>query len=285
MLKKITLYSLLIFAGITTVSFAQTLDGTPYTPGVDADVDMYMNTWKNSEPVITHGTLEERAILTKGDPLNPPSKGAVLKYITIFTHGTLPVNTSTKPTTLKNEQEIFYVLSGKGTIKAGRKNADLFSGICVFMPANKNFTITNSGDEPLTMYIIKEPTPEGFKPVKDMVVKDENKLPISSTNGHWTHIVKSVLTKDDGLAVMYTVLTVGHDSMTIGHPHSHTTDFEEVWTAIRGTSIAFLGKQIRLQPPGTAYQIPPDGKTPHANINPTDKPIKLLYFATRFDIK
>jgi len=81
-LKKITLYSLLIFAGITTVSFAQTLDGTPYTPGVDADVDMYMNTWKNSEPVITHGTLEERAILTKGDPLNPPSKGAVLKYIT-----------------------------------------------------------------------------------------------------------------------------------------------------------------------------------------------------------
>ncbi len=276
---------MLIFLCITAVSFCQDLDGKPYTPGVDADIDMYMNTWKNSKPVITHGTLEERAILTRGDPLDPPTKGAVLKYINIFTHGTLPVNTSTKSTTLKGEQEVFYFLSGKGTIKAGRKKADLKSGICVLVPANRKFNIVNTGDEPLTMYIIKEPTPKGFKPVKNIVVKDENTIPISSTNGHWTHIVKGVMGKSDGLATLYTVLTVGHDPMTIGHPHSHTSDFEEVWTSIRGTSVAFLGKQIRWQPPGTAYQIPPDGQTPHANINPTEGPIKLLYFATRFDIK
>ena len=285
MLRKVSALTLLIFLGINAMLFGQDLDGKPYTPGVDANIDMYMNTWKNSKPVITHGTIEERAILTKGDPLDPPVKGAVLKYINIFTHGTLPANTSTKPATLKGEQEIFYFLSGKGIIKAGRENADLYSGICVLVPAKRKFTITNTGDEPLTMYIIKEPTPQGFKPVKNIVVKDENTIPISSTSGHWTHIVKGVLTKSDGLATLYTVLTVGHDTMTIGHPHSHTTDFEEVWTAIRGTSVAFLGKQIRWQPPGTAYQIPPDGKTPHANINPTDKPIKLLYFATRFDIE
>jgi hypothetical protein len=44
-----------------------------------------------------------------------------------------------------------------------------------------------------------------------------------------------------------------------------------------------LGKQLRLQTSGTAYMIPTDGNTPHSNINHTDKPVKLLYFAVRKD--
>ena len=111
MFRKILAESLLFLLVSSTVSFAQTLDGNPYVPGVDADIDMYMNHWENSEPVITHGTLEERDILTKGDPLNPPAKGAVLKYVNRFTHAALPAKTSTKPTSLKNEQEIFFILS------------------------------------------------------------------------------------------------------------------------------------------------------------------------------
>lgn len=264
---------------------AQNLDGRPYTPGVDPDINLYMNTWKNSPPVMTHGTLEERDILTKGDPMKPPAKGAVLKYVNGFTHGTLAPKTSTTPTKLKGEQEIFYFLTGTGTIKAGSNKADLYSGISILMPPDREFTITSTGDEPLTMYIIKEPIPKDFKPVKNMVVKDENTLPISGTTGHWAHIVKGVFSKDDGLGTMLAVLTVTYDQMTIGHPHSHEGEFEEVWTAISGTSVAFLGKKIVWQPPGTGYMIPPDGNTPHANINPTEGPVKLLYFSTRFDIK
>ncbi len=285
MLRKgsVVLFAFLLIFSSTV--FAQTLDGKPYTPGVDANIDLFINTWENSTPYTTHGSLIEQDILTKGDSMTPPKKGATLKYINSFTHGTLPPQTSTEPVTLKNEQEIFYILSGRGIIKAGSKKAELYDGICVLVPANRKFTISNTGKEALTMFVIKEPTPKDFKPKKNIVVKDENKIPIASTNGHWTHIVKSVLTKDDGLSTLYTVLTVGHDPMTIGHPHSHNEDFEEVWTGLKGTSIAFLGKQIREQPPGTAYMIPPDGKTPHANINTTEKPIKLLYFTTRFDIK
>jgi len=54
---------------------------------------------------------------------------------------------------------------------------------------------------------------------------------------------------------------------------------EEVWTSIKGESIAFLGKQIRMQPEGTGYMIPSDGKTPHANINTGNETVKMLYFA------
>ena len=75
------------------------------------------------------------------------------------------------------------------------------------------------------------------------------------------------------------MLTVSLDPMTIAHPHSHAPGCEEVWTMATGTSIAWIGKQIREQTVGTGYMIPPDGLTPHANINTTDTPIKIFYFA------
>ena len=140
--------------------------------------------------------------------------------------------------------------------------------------------MSSTGDEPLTMFIISEPTPEGFKPVGNMVVKDENTIPISSTSGHWCHITRSLFGSGDGLATIG-VITVAVDPMTFPHPHSHEGAFEEVWAAIKGTSLAFLGKQIRKQPPGTAYMIPPDGNTPHSNVNTSDRQIKFLYFSSR----
>ncbi len=56
-----------------------------------------------------------------------------------------------------------------------------------------------------------------------------------------------------------------------------------MWTAVEGTSVLFIGKQIRMQEPGMGYMIPPDGNTPHSNINTSDKRVKLLYFARYSD--
>ena len=284
MFYKISTVCLILLFTLSSIAFAQTLDGNPYTPGKDANIDMFMGNWRESMPQHSHGSLVERDILTQGDNMKPTAKGAVLKYTNRFVYATLEARASTTPTTLKGEQEVFYILSGKGTIKAGGITADLSSGVAVLMPENVNFTITNTGNETLTMYLISEPVPAGFKPIKNMLVKDENTLPISGTTGHWAHIVKRLFEKKDGLATLYSVLTVAQDPMTIGHPHSHDPGCEEVWTAVKGTSIAFLGKQIRMQPPGTAYNIPPDGNTPHCNINTTDKQVKLFYFSVRKDI-
>ncbi|MFC1561031.1 cupin domain-containing protein [Candidatus Latescibacterota bacterium] len=284
MVRKAVAFSLCMLFTISTVTFTQTLDGSAYDPAKDANIDLYLNSWKESMPEHSHGSLVERDILTQGNNIKPTAKGAVLKYTNRFVHATLEARASTTPTTLKGEQEIFYILSGKGNIKAGRETADLSSGIAVLMPENVNFTITNTGNEALTMYLISEPVPEGFKPIKNMLVKNENTMPISGTSGHWAHIVKGLFEKKDGLATLYSVLTVAQDPMTIGHPHSHNPGCEEVWTAFKGTSIAFLGKQIRMQPPGTAYMISPDGNTPHCNINTTDKQVKLFYFSVRKDI-
>ena len=219
MLRSFALFLLLIALGAPVSS--QTLDGSPYTPGKDPDIDLFIGSWTDSMPRHSHGSLIERDILTKGDPLKPPRKGAALKCVNRFVYATLEANASTTPTTLKGEQEIFYILSGKGTMKAGKKTADLYPGIAILIPADLSFTMTASGSEPLTMYLISEPTPQGFRPNKEMLVKDENTTPISSTDGHWIHIVKSLFYTADGLGTLESVITVAFDPMTIEIGRAH----------------------------------------------------------------
>ncbi len=284
MYRKLVSWCILLLVAVSSVAAAQTLDGRSFTPGVDADIDMFMGCWQDNAPRTTYGALVERDILTQGDNMKPTEKGAVLKYIQSYVYASLEPGKSTSQIALDGCQHVFYFLSGKGTIKAGRDTEDVFSGIAVLMPDKMTYTITNTGSEPLTMYRIEEQAPAGFTPNNEMTVKNENMMPISGTTGHWAHIVKRLFEKPDGLATLYSVLTVAQDPMTIGHPHSHDPGCEEVWTAVKGTSIAFLGKQIRMQPPGTAYNIPPDGKTPHCNINRGEEQIKLFYFSVRKDI-
>ena len=277
-MKRLLLGSVLILA-LSVCAYAQSLSGRPYRPGQDADIDMFLNNWIDSMPSHTHGSLVERAIFTEGDPMKPPRRGAVLQYVNRFVHASLEAGASTQPTTLEKEQEVLFILSGEGTVSWKEESVKLYSGIALLIPTGLEFTLTSTGDEALTMYLINEPIPDGFRPNEDILVRDENTTPIASTTGHWSHIVKYLFETEDGLGTMERILTVAHDPMTIGHPHGHDEGVEEAWTAIKGTSIAFLGKQIRWQPPGTGYMIPPDGETPHCNINTSEEQIKLFYFA------
>jgi len=70
------------------------------------------------------------------------------------------------------------------------------------------------------------------------------------------------------------------DPLTLGQPHvvDHD-DIEEVWTALDGTSLAFVSNQLRRQPPGMSFYHIPDNKTPHTNINQNeDSQVRFLYF-------
>ncbi|MFA6471153.1 MAG: cupin domain-containing protein [Candidatus Latescibacterota bacterium] len=275
----------LLFFAIQTSASGQNLDGAPYTPGKDADIDMFMGSWTESMPQITHGSLIERDILTKGNAVTPPRRGAVMEYVARFTHGTLPGHNTTVSVSLKGQQEAFYILSGKGTVTGGGKTADLFDGICFLVPEGVEFSMNNTGDEPMTMFVISDPVPAGFKPGKEICVKNENLTPITS-NGHWCYQERDLLLGKDGLATIYAIITLTMDPMTIGHPHSHVRGCEEIWTTIKGNNIAFLGKQLRMQPPGTAYMIPEDGKTTHSNINQSKtEQVKMLYISIRNDLK
>jgi len=259
-------------------SYSQ-LDPKPYNPETEPDIDMFIGSYKESMPHHTHGSLVERNIFTrsKGDPLHPYTKGAVLTYIDRFAYATLASHSSTTPTTLKGEQEIFYIDSGKGIIEAGNKKADLHEGVGILMPPGIGFIIKNTGNKSLTMYVMAESIPNDFEPRKDMLVRDENVIPLGSTNGHWCHIHKKLFAQKDGLANFYGMGPVWFEPMKMGQPHSHGEKIEEIWFVVKGDIHLLLGKKLRKLSPGSAYKIPPNGSVPHANINISDKTIKTFW--------
>lgn len=256
------------------------LDSKPYDPETEPDIDLFLSHWKESMPRHEHGALVVRDIFTPctGDPLKPVARGAVLTEIKRFSHATLAPGSSTVPAALKDEQEILYIDAGRGTITSGGRTVELYEGVGILMPPNVEFTLTNTGGEPLGMYLIVEPIPEGFKPKKAMVVSDENKNPIGSATGHWCHIHKRLFTREDGLAVLVGMGPVWFDPMTMGQPHSHDEGIEEIWFSLKGASTILLGKELRAFPPGTAYKIPPNAMTPHSTINTGEKAVKVFWF-------
>ena len=271
-------------SGTQVFSSINELDHRPLDPALDPDIDMFMRSWKNSIPYNTHGNLCERSVFTRcgGDPLKPQRKGAVLELVTRFSRATLDGKDSTIPTTLKGEQEILYITSGKGIIKTGKTTAELHKGIFVLIPANIEFTISNTSEDTLCMYVICEPIPANFRPNDDILVKDENAMTFRDSGYlqvHWSHNGKNIFNVQDGLGTLELVNLLTANAMTIGQPHSHGPGVEEVWTVMEGLNLAFIGKEIRWQEPGTAYKIPPTGYTPHSNINSTEEPVKFLYFA------
>jgi mannose-6-phosphate isomerase-like protein (cupin superfamily) len=247
-------------------------------------IGFYFGDWHSSTPHTIRGSLEEREILTRGDGMHPPHPGAVFRFLNSYSYATLAAGASTQPTRLDGQQEIYFVESGNGSMTAAGETANLYRNVALLMPANLEFTLKNNGDAPLTMYVINEPTPAGFRPNSKMLVRDENAIPISSSNGFWAHIAKPLFNTSDGLATLESVVTVTLDPLTIGKPHpaqgEDTSDIEEVWTALYGNSLAMVGSQLHEQTPGMAYLHIPDNLTPHTNINPSsESQAKFLYFA------
>jgi mannose-6-phosphate isomerase-like protein (cupin superfamily) len=256
----------------------------------DRRIDLFISDWQGSIPRFEHGSLVLRDILIRGDNFAPSEKSAVLRAANFFAYGRLAPGNSTTPAKLEGQQEVYYVLGGEGEVTAGGDTAKLRKDMAVLMPAGLEFVMKSTGQEPLTLYVINEPTPAGFQPKDKMAVKDEamarQRTPaaadpyiVGGASGHWAHIVRELFSPADGLATEQSVITVTVNPLTMGEPHPHRPGQEEVWAAIDGTSLIMMGTELRVQKPGMAYMLPPDSATVHSNINAGDTPVKFLYFA------
>lgn len=260
----------------------------------DTRLNMYFGDWRDSQPRAMFGSLIVRNILSSGDNLSPPFPGAVLEQAKFLSYATLEEGARTEPSTLKGIQIFFYVMQGQGEITAHGRTVPIHPGNAILMPEGLEFTLHNTGESELNVYMIGDPTYPGFKPLSDFVVKDEARLPQSApatpspftspgAGGHWAHITHSFFNSKNGLATVQGIITVEIRPMTLGEPHPHLPGKEEIWCEIVGKSLAFVGPQVRMQHPGQAYILRPDGLTTHSNINfgqPGDAPIKFLWFST-----
>ena len=254
-------------------------------PEVDTDVFLYINHWRNSIPYEGHGGLIERDILTPGDPLNPPKKGAVLKYLKAYKRGVLQPRCNTQPTKHDREQVFFYVMSGTGCVEAGDKKAGLEEGTAVVIPAGLKYRFFNSTEKPLEMIIVVEEITNGFKPNEEMSVGTYHDSK-PGVGYHWAHIGRGFkydanpkFVNPMGMAV------VSIDKFDIAQPHVHGPGCEEVWCQLKGKSLLFFGNRLLWQEPGEAFLIPPNNKVPHCSINHTDEHMLWLYLGNRQDRK
>lgn len=231
-------------------SFHESAESNRRHPEVDTNVFLYINHWKNSLPYEGHGGLIERDILTPGDPLNPPQKGAVLKYLKAYKRGVLQPRCMTKPTKHEREQVFFYVMDGSGHVQAGGKKAGLEEGTAVVIPAGLEYRFFNETEVPLEMIIVVEETPNGFNPNKEMSVGSyHGSMP--GVGYHWAHIgrgfaydVPPIFANPMGMAV------VSIDKFDIAQPHVHGPGCEEIWCQLKGKSLLFFGNRLLWQEPG-----------------------------------
>jgi len=244
----------------------------------EPDIDMFLSHWKNSKPRKMFGALEVRDILTRcrGDALRPRKKGAVLTALNAVSYAVLPASASTRPRKLVGRQQIYYVNSGEGVIETAEKTAVLTEGVGVLVPPNVEFTLKNTGDVPLTMYMVEEPIPDGFVPRKGIVVKYEYDNEIS-TNLHRVDSGNWLFSVEDGLSTLVSFNPIMFEPRSFVPLHVHGPGVEEVWIALKGELHIQVGRQQRLFPVGSAYKVPADGVTPHTNINKTAVSKKLLW--------
>jgi mannose-6-phosphate isomerase-like protein (cupin superfamily) len=249
--------------------------------GSNAYVDMYFADWHASKAQTT-GPVTEYTVFSKGDPMKPTAKGAILRYVDSYVYATLAPGTSSPSVTLTGKQRVYYFTSGTGTISAGGDSVPVSINIAVLVPANLPFTIKNTGTDPLGAYVITEPTPSGFQPGTKLVAKDEKSTPISTAAQEWSRIVRPLFTSSDGLATISSVETVTLDDLTITRPFTGTMpNTEHLWMELSGTSIAFIGPYLRRQTPGMAYEHPPDNLAPTASVNYSENSqVKLLLVTT-----
>jgi mannose-6-phosphate isomerase-like protein (cupin superfamily) len=281
MMGKMTSTTILAAALSAAITLSPCALAQELQVGSNAYVDMYFADW-HSAKAETAGPVTEYAVFTKGDPLKPATKGAILRYVDSYVYATLAPGASSPSTTLSGKQRVYYFTSGTGAISAGRDSVPVSFNIAVLVPEDLAFTIKNTGEGPLGAYVIAEPVPAGFRPEARLVVRDEKSTPISTAQQEWSRIVRPLFTTADGLATISRIETVTLDPLTITRPFTGTMpNTEHLWMELSGTTIAFIGPYLRRQKPGMAYEHPPDNLAPTSNVNYSeDSQVKFLLVDT-----
>ncbi len=257
----------------------RSLDPRQYNPAVDPDVDLYVNHWSNSTARVMYDHMIFRDVLTSlegPDVMHPTRKGAVLEVQTAISYATVEPGATARGKAKDGEQQVFYVVGGEGTIKVKRKTSDIKEGMGFILTPEFDFELACTGEKQLSFYVVTEPLPDGFKANKDLVLKnrfDGRK----GTGAHWAHIGNGIISKADGVANYTGLGLITIDARTIPHPHSHNPGIEECWIMVKGETLLHIGKQLRHCGPGTIYRIPPNGLTPHTNINTGDEPVQMIH--------
>ncbi len=250
-------------------------------PGVETDVEMYFNTWRNSPPQEGHGGLVEREILKPGNPFKPVQKGAVLRYLKTYNRAELGPGAGTREYRDAREQVFLYIWNGAGRLEAGGRAVVLEEGMAIVIPAGISYRLNNPSSAPLELFLAAEETPVDFVPAARISVgRYRDTKPI--LGAHWAHVgIPFTYDVDPKFAHPMGFIVVSMDAFDIAQPHTHPAPTEEIWLQLKGRSLLFLGNRLFAHEPGWAFLVPPNNKVPHSSINPGGEAPLWLFFGCR----
>jgi mannose-6-phosphate isomerase-like protein (cupin superfamily) len=110
--------------------------------------------WRTVLPTIAHKSgldwrlLSMKGARTDGDiEVETKTQYQCLKAITYVSLARLQPTLSYEAHSHKDHEEVYYILSGKGTIKIDNEVVKFRDGDIIYIPVNKIHSITNEGDD------------------------------------------------------------------------------------------------------------------------------------------
>ncbi len=237
------------------------------------DIDRFLVNWRNVESRELYG-LETRDLLlsAEGNPLAPKRPGAVLTDLLAVRRVVLAPKAKSPLAVTRDRQRIFYVAEGSGRVRTEKTVRDIRNGDGIMVPAG--VSVGFEAAQSLVMYLIEEPSEPSDG--RGILVLNEHDNPIS-TDLERTGEEDWLFNAGDGLTTLAGINPIVFEPRSGIPPHLHAPGSEEVWIAIWDGAVAQIGSQRREFPAGAAYKAPEDGRTSHTNINPSNKPVKLLW--------
>ena len=256
--------------GDDVYSFACEADGsvTLEVSGLDCDLDIYILSGSCSASSSSDCVAGSTAASTTSDEVTFTCSAGTTYYVVIEGYGYSDSPSSTG-----------YCSGGEGTVESKGKTYDIYSGVGIVVPPDVTFSMHCTSDEDLGFFCIAENVPDDFTPKTEIQWVDEASANYSSNDVHWTHNYKTLFRR--GTVATFSCGPVWFTPMTMSQPHSHggrDGSVEEIWFSLTDGVSSLLGKELRPFNFGTAYKVPSDNQTPHANINLSDTAIKVFWF-------
>lgn len=115
---------------------------------------LVIRNWRSVQPTIAHKSgLDWRLLSMKGDKTDGDIDVEVkpefqcLKTITYVSLAKLQPSLSYEPHAHSDHEEIYYIISGKGSIKIGNEVERFRDGDIIYIPEKMMHSIINDGDE------------------------------------------------------------------------------------------------------------------------------------------
>lgn len=251
----------------------------PSNDATGVTIDQYIGYADRVIPHVAYDVMIKRTILSDGDPNGRGAPRAVMPYhkevalLEMAGHNVTPLSRF-------EEQHVFYVESGEGTLDDGKQVWDLKPGIAILIPPKLTHRFTATTDAPLKMLLTSQVMAPEDKVRADILVRDVAKLAFTERNVHWSNMAKYVFLGEDGLHDTDHYYIVYMPKWTIAGAHAHVPGVEEVWIKLTdGSAIMQLGSEIRPWPANSGFMVPPNGRTVHAAINNSDQMEAWFYFS------